>query len=54
MVRILIPVLDSLNAAPAVRHVIGEFLRGERMEVHLLHARAPLPLYVAQWLPASG
>jgi nucleotide-binding universal stress UspA family protein len=50
MRRILIPVLDSLNAAPAVRHVIGEFLRGERMEVHLLHVRTPLPRYAAQWI----
>lgn len=53
MVRILVPVLDSVNAVPAVRYVIGEFLRGERMEVHLLHVRAPLSLYVAQWLSAS-
>lgn len=54
MVRVLLPVLDSLNAVPAVRHVIGELMRGERMEVHLLHVRAPLSLYVAQWLSASG
>ena len=54
MVRILVPVLDSVNAVPAVRHVIGEFLRGERMDVHLLHVRAPLSLHVAQWLSASN
>lgn len=50
-VRILVPVLDSPGAAAAVRHVVGEFLRGERMEVHLLHVRTPLPLYVARWIP---
>jgi nucleotide-binding universal stress UspA family protein len=50
-VRILVPVLDSPGATAAVRHVIGELLRGERMEVHLLHVRTPLPLYVARWIP---
>jgi nucleotide-binding universal stress UspA family protein len=53
MTRMLLPVLDSLNAVPAVRHVIGEFMRGERMEVHLLHVRTPLSLYVARWISAG-
>jgi nucleotide-binding universal stress UspA family protein len=53
-VRVLLPVLHSLNAAPAVRHVIGESMRGERIEAHLLLLRDPLSRYVAQWLPASA
>ncbi|MGH8683542.1 MAG: universal stress protein [Burkholderiales bacterium] len=49
-VRILVPVLDSPGSSAAVRHLVGEFLRGERMEVHLLHVRTPLPAYVARWI----
>jgi nucleotide-binding universal stress UspA family protein len=36
-----IPVLDSVNAPPAVRYVIREHLR-EQPEVHLLHLRSRL------------
>src|SRR5262245_63963178 len=43
--RILIPILDSSNLMPAIRHVVEEFMRGERMEVHLLHVRSPLSLH---------
>jgi nucleotide-binding universal stress UspA family protein len=51
---ILIPVVDSVNFLPAVRHVIREFLSGERMEVHLLHVRSPLFLSVAAGLTGKG
>jgi nucleotide-binding universal stress UspA family protein len=44
MTRILVPVLDSVNSDPAVRHVIDEFLHGELMEVQLLHLPAS-PIY---------
>jgi nucleotide-binding universal stress UspA family protein len=53
MLRLLIPVLDSVNSIPAARHVVGEFLRGERMEVHLLHVRKPLSLYAARWISGA-
>lgn len=52
-VRILIPVLDSTNALPAVRHAAREFGRGERIEIHLLHVRTPLSLEFARWLSGS-
>jgi nucleotide-binding universal stress UspA family protein len=52
--RLLVPVLDSVNSAPAVRHVIGEFMRGERVEVHLLHVGTPLSRHVARWMPARN
>ena len=45
---ILIPVVDSVSLLPAVRHVIREFLNGERLEVHLLHVRSP------SWLSVTG
>ncbi|MBI4291816.1 MAG: universal stress protein [Betaproteobacteria bacterium] len=50
MTRILIPVLDSVNSGPAVRHVIDEFLHGELMEVQLLHLPASPTYRVAHWL----
>jgi len=53
MRRVLVPVLDSVNAIPAISHLVGERLRGERIEVHLLHVRTPLPLYVARWIPGG-
>jgi nucleotide-binding universal stress UspA family protein len=52
-VRILIPVIDSQNALPAVRHAAREFGRGERIEIHLLHVRTPLSLEFARWLSGS-
>jgi nucleotide-binding universal stress UspA family protein len=52
MLRLLVPVLDSLNAAPAARHAIGEGLRGQRIEVHLLQVRTPFSLHVARWISA--
>lgn len=50
MSRILIPVLDSVNSDPAVRHVISEFLHGELMEVQLLHLPASPTYRLAHWL----
>lgn len=50
VLRVLVPVLDSVNAMPAVEHLARKRLRGERIEVHLLHVRTPLPLYVARWI----
>lgn len=37
--RVLVPVLDSVNAMPALRYLVREFLNGERFEVHLLDVR---------------
>jgi nucleotide-binding universal stress UspA family protein len=37
--RVLVPVLDSVNYLPAVRYLVREFLNGERFEVHLLDVR---------------
>jgi nucleotide-binding universal stress UspA family protein len=48
--RVLIPVIDSVNSLPAVRNVARDFLSGERFEVHLLHVRAPFWLSVRSYL----
>ena len=42
--RILIPVVDSMNLLAAVRHVLREFRVGEPLEVHLLHVRSRFSL----------
>jgi nucleotide-binding universal stress UspA family protein len=42
--RILVPVLDSVNALPAVRYLVREFMGRERPEVRLLCVRSPLAL----------
>lgn len=51
LLRVVVPVIDSVNALPAVKYLARERMRGERMEVHLVHVRTPLPLYVARWIP---
>jgi nucleotide-binding universal stress UspA family protein len=38
--RYLVPVLDSVNALPAVRYIVRESLNGERAQVRLLQTRA--------------
>lgn len=48
--RVLIPEVDSVNSLPAVRHVVGRFLGGERFEVHLLYLRSPAALQPARAL----
>jgi hypothetical protein len=48
--RVLIPVLDSVNALPAARYVIRESLNGERPEVELLHVRSPFAIALRSWL----
>lgn len=48
--RLLIPELDSVNSLPAVRHVVRQFLAGERFEVHLLYSRSPAALQPARAL----
>lgn len=47
--RVLVPLLDSVNALPAVRYLVRELMGGSRLEVHLLHVRPPLP---PCWMPA--
>ena len=42
--RILVPVLDSVNALPAARYVVREFLGCERPEVHVLYVGPRLAL----------
>ena len=39
--RILVPVIDSVNALPAVRYVVREFM-GQRPEVHLTYVASRL------------
>jgi len=51
--RALIPVLDSVNALPAVRHVIRESLHGERYDVQLVDVRSPLGHALKGWLTAD-
>jgi nucleotide-binding universal stress UspA family protein len=53
LLRVVVPVLDSVNALPAIRHLARELMRGERMEVHLVHVRTPPPPYVARWIPGG-
>jgi nucleotide-binding universal stress UspA family protein len=49
MLKVLIPVDGSQNALQAVRHVVNRFLANSRMEVHLLHVRAPFSRHVSQF-----
>ena len=51
--RALIPVLDSVNALPAVRHVIRESLRGDRYEVQLVDVRSSLGHALKGWITAD-
>lgn len=48
--RILIPVIDSMNLLAAVRHAIREFRVGEPLEVHLLQMRPDKALEAARQL----
>ncbi len=48
--RILLPVDASANSLQAVEHVIGRYMAGMAMEVHLLHVRVPLSQYIARFL----
>jgi nucleotide-binding universal stress UspA family protein len=52
--RSLIPVLDSVNALPAVRHVIRESLHGERCDVQLVDVRSPLGHALKGWLTVDS
>jgi nucleotide-binding universal stress UspA family protein len=52
--RALIPVLDSVNALPAVRYVIRESLSGERHDVRLLDVRSPLGHALEGWLTGDA
>ena len=38
--RLLIPDVDGVNSPAAVRHVVRQFVGGERFEVHLLYLRS--------------
>ena len=42
--RILVPVLDSVNALPAARYVVREFMGRERPEVHVLYVGSRLAI----------
>ena len=37
--KILVPDIDAVNAFPAVRYLVRQFVGGERFELHLLHVR---------------
>lgn len=49
MLKILVPVDGSRNAQQAVRHVIAEFRKEPRFEVHLLNVRTPFSKHVARF-----
>jgi nucleotide-binding universal stress UspA family protein len=51
--RVLIPVLDSVNALPAVRYAIRESLNGERYEVQLQDVRSSFGRALEDWLTAD-
>jgi YjbE family integral membrane protein len=50
MDKVLIPVDGSRNSHHAVRHVIQEFRKNNRLEVHLLNVQTPLSKHVAQFV----
>ena len=50
MEKVLVPVDGSHNAHHAVRHVINEFRKNGRMEVHLLNVQTPFSKHVAQFV----
>ncbi len=50
MEKILVPVDGSRNAQHAVRHVIGEFRKNSRLEVHLLNVQTPFSKHVGQFV----
>ncbi len=49
MLKVLVPVDGSRNAQQAVRHVIAEFRKHPRFEVHLLNVRTPFSKHVARF-----
>jgi len=50
MEKVLVPVDGSRNTHHAVRHVINEFRKNGRMEVHLLNVQTPFSKHVAQFI----
>ena len=48
--RILVPVLDSVNALPAARYIVREFMGRERPEVHVLYVGSRLALALSPGL----
>ena len=50
MFRVLVPVDGSRNAERAVRHVLGEFLKGTEMEIHLLNVQPPFSRHISQFV----
>ena len=50
MRRVLVPVDGSPNSEQAVRHVVAEFARDPRIEVHLLNVQTPLSRHVSRFV----
>ncbi len=50
MDRILVPVDGSRNSRYAVRHVISEFAKNRKLEVHMLNVQTPFSKHIAQFV----
>jgi len=48
--RVLVPVDGSRNSDFALRHVVDEFAKDPKMEVHLLNVQSPFSSHVAQFV----
>ena len=49
MLKILIPVANSLNCQFAVKHVIKQFMNNTAMEIHLLNVQPPFNMDIARF-----
>lgn len=50
MLKVLVPVDDSVNSLHAVRHVLGEFQRNPAIDIHLLNVQPPFSNNVKRWI----
>ena len=50
MLRVLVPVDGSRNSEYALRHVVNEFMKNSRMEIHLLNVQPPFSRHIAQFI----
>lgn len=54
MEKVLVPVDGSRNSRHAVRHIIHEFAKNPKLEVHLLNVQTPLSKHVAQFVSRNN
>ena len=50
MLRVLVPVDGSRNSEYALRHVVNEFMKNSKMEIHLLNVQPPFSRHIAQFI----